>query len=295
MYRNGRAFRLGRHGVAVVATAVLVLGACRPDSSRVADGSNDDGPTTELSVEPQYDAGCSEDHPNRLDVETAATDEIPYLKDLIACSNDSMTATRLTNNSDAAWTISSTTGSANVVQLSETPRLISFRQIVQSVYAHAVLAPGSTVTVDAPPSSVEWTLAPGLSVMWLAHEQFADTLKSVAEAQLTDMLSGTSSLRRRALVTCSVAAYNVAGETASLLSGPEPVERLLAGLGIAASATGCATAWRKADEVAIERFGRTATWGDDVARWGRDAKFLEAANSRLTILSRIGKALGHLR
>ena len=241
------------------------------------------------------DIGCTATFPDRLPVSTNVRAELPYLDQVRACTRRAQDATLLVNNSEVAWTVSSNPGGAAVAQLTDGLELTSFRDAAARVTRFPVLAPKSSVRIDARPAAVEWTLAPGLSAMWLAHEQLAETVREYGQEQLTELLASGLSLRRRAMVTCSVGAYNVAGEAGTALNGASPARQLLAGLGIAAAGTECAVAWKQADADALRRFRTTATWDNDVAGLARQATFLRAADDQLSILHRLGKALLLLR
>lgn len=106
---------------------------------------------------------------------------------------------------------------------------------------------------------------------------------------MSDVLSG-GSLRRRAVLSCLDLAGELAGATGEGLSGEEPAEALLAGLGVAASGTECARDWQAADDDALRRYGTTATWSDDVARLTLEADSLAAANRSFRLWNRIGRA-----
>lgn len=265
--------------------AVVVLAAsCNGDGSTTDGGGSPTVPVT------QPDSGCTAEYPNRLDVSTDAPEEVEYLDQVAACAAPFQSATYLRNDSEVVWTITTRAGGETVTQLTETPRLLSFRTVAPTVYRYPVLAPGSSVVVEASPSDVIWTLHPGLSAMWLSHDLFADQVAQYGEKQLVEMLAGNS-LRRRALVECSLTAYQLAGETGAGLMSSEPMKQLLAGLGIFSGATRCARAWKAADNEVLRRYPRTATWTDDIARLGDDAAFIVRANQRLTRLRNLGKII----
>src|SRR5829696_1534307 len=154
-------------------------------------------------------------------------------------------------------------------------------------YGYEVIAPESSVRVDAAPVDVTWTLHPGLSSMWVAHELGVDSVKTRSKDQLTDMLSRNSP-RRRALITCAIAGYEVFGDKAGKLASSDPMEQFLARLGIGVETAKCARTWRRADYET-----GTATW-DDVVRLTRASTFLDEADTHLTRLNRLGQVIGHL-
>jgi hypothetical protein len=275
--------------VACFAVIALVVGGC---NGGTGDG---DGAPGEGAASSQPDDGCPESFPRRLEVTTDRPDEVPYLDQLAACTAPGQDVTFLKNDSDAVWTLETTEGGAKVEQLTRTTKLASFREAAVQAYPHAVLAPESSVRVYAHPSRLQWFLAPGLSAMWLFHEQLVEVVQKQGQEQLTDMLS-RQSLRRKALLTCTFAAYKVAGEAGGGLTGPDPAKRFFAGLGIASETTSCGRSWLLADDQPRSRLGTTATGtGDDVARWASRETFIEKANTHLTRLNRLGKLLAVLR
>lgn len=277
-----------------VGVALLIgVAGCDGDDNGDDSSSVTNFPTTEFQpIEPTTatspDQGCTDDYPERLTVGTRVVEEVQYLDDVAACTSPSEDETLLVNGSDAVWTLLG--DGADVSQAADSPELASFRGVVAELYPDAVLAPGAEVVVHAPPSVVEWRLEPGLTAAWIVHQQFTEELREVGREQLTEMLAGPS-LRRQALRTCSLTAFEVAGEAGELLDGPDPAEQLLAGLGITADVGECAAAWRQADDDALRRYGTTATWSDDVARWADEAQFVNYADTHLTRLNRLGRAL----
>jgi hypothetical protein len=269
-YRTPRWQRFG-------ACFVLAALAFSCDSDGDGGGVSPPGPT--VAPGPSVDQGCTESFPRRLTVTTDNQAEIPYLDQVPACTAPGQAETLLVNESDAVWLITTTTAGATYDPVSSSLRARSFLAIANQ-YATAILSPESSVLVHADPASVEWTLHPGLSAMWLGHDWLADTVERVSQAQLTSMLSGNST-RRRALIECSLTAYQVAGETGSGLQGRDPAEQLLFGMGVLAGVTHCESLWRQADEEATRVFGRTATWGDDVARLAEDARLLSEGDDLL--------------
>jgi len=236
---------------------------------------------------------CPDAFPEQLAVQTDAGAETPYLDKIVACTRAAQDATVLINRSNAAWTIQAP--GANVAQLTDEVEVRSFLDMASHIYKVPVLAPQSRVRVDAAPADVQWNLAPGLGVMGFLQQQLVTKVKAYGKAQLTEMLTEGASLRRKALVTCGLAAYSFAGDAAQGLGPTDPTDRLLKGLGIASSATTCAFQWREADADALKRFPRTATWEDDVARMSRDTTFLRNADEFLSSLRRGGKYLAFFK
>lgn len=282
----------------VAVTLLIVVPGCDRDDDDDDDGSSSvtNVPTTEfVPIEPTTtispDQPCTDEYPLRMTVRTSVVEEFQYLDDVAACTSPAAAETLLVNGSDAVWT---RFAGASVSYLVNSPEQFSFRGVVAELYPYAVLAPGAEVVVHAPPSVVEWTLEPGLTAAWIIHQQFTQELREVGQEQLTEMLAGPS-LRRQALIRCSLTAFEVAGAAGELLDGPDPAAQLLAGLGITADVGECAAAWRQADEDALRRHRTTATWSDDVARWADNAQFLSFADTQLTRLNRLGKALAAVR
>jgi len=263
---------------------VVALPGCGEDS----DGATTGGP------EPTYATPCPVTHPVPLVTAPETEEELEYLDDITACTDAANTTTYLNNDSDVVWTLLTTAGGDPVEQLTQGIKLESFRELALQVYEFELLFPKSAVVVGATPGDVVWRLHPQLSAMWLFHEQAADSVEEYGQEQLTELLA-MSSLRRGALATCSFAAYNIVQDDLSGLTGDNPIDQFLAGLGIASEATQCSRAWQLADEDALRRFDQTATWGDDVARWADDTTFLRYADDQLTLLRRLGKALVILR
>lgn len=267
-------------------SCALLLGGCP--------SNGDGGDTGPKTPDPPQTTECPVGHPTPLALAAETQEEIQYLDKITACTNFAQTSTYLNNDADVVWTLSTTTGGEPVDQQTAGQRLASFRSVAAEIYPGALLSPNSAVVVEAPPSDLHWSLHPSLSAMWLFHEQVMDTVEEYGQEQLTDLVAGTS-LRRRALVTCSFAAYSFVGEDLSGLTDEDPGVQLLAGLGVAGGTTECAKAWRLADEDALRRFDRTPTWGDEVARWADDVEFLRYADDQLTLLQRLGKVLVRLR
>lgn len=284
---------MARHRLTLLAVLITCMGALLSSCmSTSEDGNGTGGEGTGSAESSAPDDGCTDkEFPRRLDVTTDNPDEVPYLDEFVACTTPGRDETWIKNDSKAVWTIEANPGGVDVTQLTTTATLESFRNIVRDVYEYAVLAPESSVRVDAEPVNVTWNLHPGFSSMWVAHELAVDSVKTRSKDQLTDMLSGNS-LRREALITCAIAGYEVFGDKAGKLANSDPMEQFLASLGIFSGTAKCAKAWRQADD-ASRRVGGTATW-DDVVRLGQAQEFFEKAETHLTRLNRLGQVIGHL-
>lgn len=281
--------------IALALAAVTMAVSCDSDDddaggSPSADPPSTVGPTSTVVVSPpmlpcpsQYDIGLS--------LGTDDADEIEFLNDIAACTDATNAVTYVRNESDVVWTLATTTGvpaDVNVLEWGE--RAQSFAAAMAELYPHALLLPGSSIVVHAPPSQTEWTLHPQYSIAWLVHDQFLDTVADYGTAQLAEAVAGPS-LRRQAVSTCVVAVAGFVDEDLDGVAGDNPSGQLFGWLGAAGGAGGCARAWQEADEEAFRKFGTAPTWGDDVARWVDDSRFITAFDDQVPLLRRIGRAL----
>jgi hypothetical protein len=239
---------------------------------------------------PPPDAGCPTTHRNRLTVEPQTAEELAYLDDISACTDEAGSSTYVRNESDAVWTLATRIGGKSVEQLTHTPALESFRGVAQHTYQYPLLSPDSEVIVAASPTEVEWHLSPGLGAVWLFHDKAIDTVEDYGQGQLLEVLGGQS-LRRKALITCANNVHQVSNEDLSGLTSQQPAAQLLAAIGIGTAGTECARAWQAADEDAVRRYRSVPTWEDDIARWADDPGFLRHADDQLTVWRRLGKAM----
>lgn len=185
------------------------------------------------------------------------------------------------------WTIEATV-SAGVDQLTSSTQLEVFREAAIAAYPYAVLAPMTEVVVHAAPEEVHWYVHPALSSMWLASDGLIEVVASYGEDQLIE-LAGAASLRRKAVITCSFAAFELVDGVEEVLENGHGAQNLLTALGVGASATTCRSAWLEADDALTRRFGATPTWGDDVVRLADDAKFLGQVDETLNWVYRAWK------
>lgn len=239
---------------------------------------------TDASVPTQFEPSdstspCPVLHPLELDVRALSVEGIEYLGTITACTNRGEDALWLDNHSDAVWTVDATSP-VPVDQLTDSVRHTLFRDSAASIHPTAIMAPDTEVVVHASPADVSWSIHPGLSAMWVTQDGLFDLVQSYGLDQVTE-LAAASSPRRKALITCSVAAYEVIDGAEDALGETNPMEDLLTILGVGASTTACRSDWLKADDDALRRFGATATWADDVSRLADDASFLSQADTTL--------------
>jgi hypothetical protein len=313
--RGVRVVSFRRIVAALLAVALLAAAGCGDDDDDAGTSTDPGGgpsgppttepPTTEppTTAPPTHDDGCFDNYPIRLEVSTDWVAEVPYLDEVAACTTSAQDVTAIANHSDMVWTVLSTPAGALVHQYPTKDWLLdrkleSFREAAAPYYQGPLLLPDSVVVVEAEPASVKWTLAPGLSAMWQTQDRFVEHQKAEGVAQglpqdavkpvLINLLSG-SSLRRKAILTCLGAAFDVAGKDGQGLVGPDPGQQFIAALGILKSGMGCGKALLKADEEAVERRG--ISWGDEAARWVHDLKFRTFAKVHFPSLRRIGLQL----
>src|SRR4029453_7471844 len=120
------------------------------------------------------------------------------------------------------------------------------------------------VAVVAEPSSVRWTLAPGLGAMWLGHKALVDRATRFATDRLKRMPSW-----RGAMAKCGLAAYNQAGKFGELLASNDPGQQFFLGIGFFASVTECGDAVRQARREAEEAHvykGKGTTLTEEVSQ-----------------------------
>jgi len=288
--------RPGRRVLAVVLACLLfAVTACRDGEGEDTGGGA--APATPVADAPAADppaapvVDCPDGYTTPLEPETDVAEEQEYLDDISACTDDTGSWTWIENRSDAVWLLEAD-GSAPVDQLTETPRLLSFRATVAAVYQYAVLAPESAVQVQHSPNGLAWRLSPSWSTAWLMHEQLADKIREAGEELTADAVRQRSA-RWAAVAECSLAAWDVAGDAGDGLSGDEPAETVLFGMGVVSGTSQCASAWRQADQVTTARVGaaRVATWERVVVPLADNTQFLQRANGEMTLLNRLGKAL----
>src|SRR4051794_22827326 len=96
---------------------------------------------------------CSRDYPFPLGITTDRPDEVPYLSQMSACTNVLQTATLISNESDAAWSLSASGGAqAQEVAGDQVEHLVS--GLASQLLGTQVLAPHSSVVVFAAPERV---------------------------------------------------------------------------------------------------------------------------------------------
>jgi hypothetical protein len=254
------------------------------------------------SYEADVDTGCFTNYPTRLEVTTRYPDEVQYLDDITVCTTPAEDVTLIANNSDTAWTITTTGGSANVKQLTHTLRLGAFRELAQTVYRYPLLAPHSRVEVAAEPYRVEWLLAPNLSAMWLYHNRLADTVESYFQGWGVNLLSRRTPWGG-AIATCAVAAYNQTGPAGELLSSNDTGKKLFAAVGMFNAGTKCGKALQQADDPAARALqqaddpaarasrNRATALTDEAARFFDAVDFIRYADDHLSLWKSVGQRL----
>jgi len=261
--------------IVVVALAAVAVGC---SSSKLPPGPSTTG---DLTPPP-----CPGAFPISLTVTGRAPGELPYLKQVAACTRAKQDAVVLVNDSPVAWTVSA--NGRDVVQLTDDLEATSYRTAVVPPWPSTVLAPNTSVRVDAPPASIEWALSPELTAAWLVHDRLAEQVKIYGIAQYDELLMVNPSLRRQAMVTCSIAAYDAAGKGAKALNGASPTKQLLHAIGVGGRSTECAHAWRQADIEELRRFAATATWGGDVEQLAKDSRLRASNDALLLSVRRLG-------
>jgi hypothetical protein len=272
-----------RHDASTHRRRMQAGGLCLVLISLSAACNGGDPPSPETSL-PQD--GCTIDYPLRLSVYSDDPDEMAYLDQIAACSDDPEQSTLLVNNSAAAWTISTTYG-APVTQLDHDLKVTLFRSEIAEIYQGAVLAPGESVIVRAPPIEVEWHIQPGFSAVWLLHDALYETLSNYGQEQIEDLVVNKS-LRRQAFLTCGKGLYDILKKDLSGLNSDGPNQSLLSAVGIGENISECSQAWVAADEAAAQKFRTTATWTDDVAGLADNAAFRSTADDMLSFWKRVG-------
>ncbi|WP_203907836.1 hypothetical protein [Rhizocola hellebori] len=232
-------------------------------------------------------SGCHPLYPVGLNVSTRDPAELPYLRQVTACTNHAGSAVLLRNTGDVIWTPrTTTTQRVTVTMMKDTLRAQSFRTIFDQT---ALLVPLTDLVVPVAPNLVEWTLEPALTAAWQAHDHVADLIQKHGEQQLSDALAGNSK-RRQAFATCTLSGYHAYEQAGNIRTG-SPTEAMLAGWGLATGTGECALAWRAADQADAARNIRTATFADDLARMRTNVAWMSKTDDLLTILGRLGKAI----
>lgn len=269
--------------LALCAAMALALQGCGDSGA----GSTAPTRNTIVATTPTPISDCPLSHPQARSIQPESVEETQYLGEITACTDIVSQTLYLHNRSDAVWALYSDPPVA-VDQLTTDARHEVFRAAAGEAHPTAIMAPDSEVVVNAPPEAVHFYIHPSLSTMWWANDGLVDLVEDYGEEQLTDLLAGTS-VRRRALISCSLAAFELVQGSEELLSEEDRVDQLLAAFGIGASAATCRADWLKADEAALARWSRTPTWSDEVVRLADDAEYLRQADTFFGWLNRAWK------
>lgn len=277
-----RLFR--RHLTCLVAAGVLVTG-CWSGSAQVARAATSSGSEAEgvtLTAMPASPAllvpseKCTSVGWSELPLVATDWSAVPFLISMSACRNAGWTATWVQNDSKAVWTIRAPL-QARIDQQTPGDRLGSFRLIAPSIDTAELLLPGTTVLIWAAPRDVSWTLSPGLTAAWLAHNKVIDTVETRMRADAVHLFA-QGSKRRAALIECTLEAAEIG---TGVLTKEDATDGLIQNL--ASGVRDCAKTWRAADEAAIRAEGRTPPrrWVFPARSWGQSPAFVRQADSLL--------------
>jgi hypothetical protein len=225
-------------------------------------------------------------------VTTDTAAEITYLDDIPACRDASGSATYLKNNSDAVWTLRSTTTSGTVTPSGQNLVEWSFVQAVSDARPGlAIFVPGAEVTVDLPPESIVWAIDLPLSIGFQGHEVVLGKLRQGGEA------AAVAALRRQspaggALAACTFSVVQAA-ESVSDLEDADAVDVVLAGLGVGTASSACRTA-----AVAVgtlDGASQPIALADEIDRLTAQTDVLERIQTRAGNAQRVARVLNFFR
>ena len=266
--------------LSLMAVLVVLLAGCTADA-----GST----TSNVAVTTRN--GCPTAYPHRLVLTAPAADATPPLRDLRACTSDRASGpVLLYDGGQAAWRVAPGPYSSRVVGGTAWSRWLRGRVAVPG----AVLLPGETALVWAPPGTVAFSLDQDWSVAWTSLAAGLHALPPTGlDSRRTAARPG--SLRGRALVTCALTALHLR-RTPPPPGGGEPV-RGLTGLD-ALQATwspgesACTADWQRSDRRLEADTGSAVSWW---TAWQRGKDWLTRVAGDLQWLDHDGQVTLRVR
>jgi hypothetical protein len=184
---------------------------------------------------------CPPDHRLPLLVQAETADEIPYLAQIAACTNDSLSETYLRNSSALVWRLVTTNGS-----VSTTPSEAGLAQAAfRGIYPSAALEPGSWQVVYATPAVVRWYADPVASGLF-AKLQDAEK-KTIDKAVAWSPKLFAKGSRAQAFAKCAASAWSIAGKVNAIRDAEDVATQLEQAMGIGKQGSSCFSALQAAD------------------------------------------------
>lgn len=188
-----------------------------------------------------------------LTVQARYASELEFLAQIDACATPDGTSTWINNNSSQVWRIYTTPGGQRVQQSAGSLATAMFRRAdLAAGNRIATMEPNVRVLVPAPPTAVSWYADQTATGVYTQQTQIEEKLFEQIRDKAPEAFPEG---RRRAMVTCGVAAYNLAELYADSQSADSLAETIESALGGAKDAAECRTAMQQADDVEL-REGR---------------------------------------
>jgi hypothetical protein len=217
------------------------------------------------------DEGCPAAFPHRLTSTPSGSLYARSLAAFLGCTDEGGTATFLANGTDAVWVLREPR-EVPLHRVGSSALTDSFLRYVHSPFA--VLPAGATAVVPRSPASVTLRIDPLLTVAQLAHDELAGSLGDQQAGLVSAALEQRAGAARAALVGCIDAVIARIEDPAPLMaSGDPPPTISAAAREVAATSTGCGSAWLNAKEAAGTPSGQVTSFAYDVSRWETDASF----------------------
>jgi hypothetical protein len=284
--------RRARLSAAVIAlTLTLTAAGCGPEEDDGPDVNGGGGAdptsstttstTTRTSTETEVPSGgeaqppyyqvpwqnCPRPYVIGLRVQTTTPEEIPYLRQIVACKTVDGRNTFLKNTSEAVWVLRNHGAvSGRVDHEQDSMRKQSFRRL----FTGQLLTPDDSVVINLPPSVLEWQIDLPMSAAWQGHEVVADDLRARGEGVLIDGLARRGATRS-AVAKCTFSVLSTA-EGLSDADADDLTSAVTAGLGAGSTAGTCAAAARR---VSARNPSTGLTLTEDLAKLGQRADQLE--------------------
>jgi hypothetical protein len=214
-----------------------------------------DEPTVVPEQEPSWTHTTSqEDCPEGYDpltVHAEEESELEYLAEIDACASPEGTSTWINNHSSQVWRIYTRGARRELRQSSGSPATGVFRRADAAAGNDgATMEPDVYVEVSAPPSEVFWRADPVATGVYTQQVQIVKEFFQQLRDQSPEAFPEG---RRRAMVTCGVAAYNLAEAYRESQSADTLAKTIESALGGAQDAAECRTAMQQADEVELRK------------------------------------------
>ncbi|SDO73386.1 hypothetical protein SAMN04489867_0444 [Pedococcus dokdonensis] len=236
------------------------------------------------------DEECPVDYPRGLLIGTEVEAEMEFIEKMPACTNESFSATWVSNGSEVVWEFrTAAPGMASRRNNGEVNDLLESAFLEGTNPSHAILVPHASAVVDLPPEQVAWEISLPYTFGWAGQDFALTRLESAAQGAAIASLKRRGSPGRAAALACGLAGYEGAQAVSDQLEDADTDQVIVDALGVGAAGAKCRLESRNVRTVSPS--GAPSLLSDDLAQLGRQTEWLDQLHVRLDTAQRGSKLL----